>query len=144
MQHVAIMRKSWGLTQKIFDGTKVIESRWYLHKYAPWGKIAPDDTIFFKDSGNPITLRANVKKVLSFEDLTPQKVQELLKRYGKEDGIEEKDIPEFYERFKNKNYCLLIYLKNVQKVKPFEINKKGFGAMAAWICIQSIEEIKKK
>lgn len=29
MEHVAIMRKSWGLTDKILSGQKKIESRWY-------------------------------------------------------------------------------------------------------------------
>lgn len=29
MEHVAIMKKSWGLTRKILSGEKTIESRWY-------------------------------------------------------------------------------------------------------------------
>jgi ASC-1-like (ASCH) protein len=142
MHHIAIMKKSWKLTEKILDGRKTIESRWYLHKYAPWNKISTNDTIYFKDSGSPVTLKANVKNVLQFENLTPSKVRELLHTYGKEDGIEEKDITEYYERFKNKKYCLLIYLKSVQKVKPFHIDKTGFGAMAAWITTRYINELR--
>src|SRR5258706_9816189 len=49
--HIAIMRSSWMLTSKILANTKKIESRWYLHKYAPWGRIAAGDIIYFKDSG---------------------------------------------------------------------------------------------
>ncbi len=140
--HIAIMRSSWMLTSKILANTKKIESRWYLHKYAPWGRIAAGDIIYFKDSGAPVKLKANVNKVLTFENLTPEKVQELLNTYGKEDGIEEKDIPVFYERFKNKKYCLLIYLTDVREVEPFGIDKKGFGAMAAWITVDNIEQIR--
>jgi len=33
MEHVAIMRKAWGLTDKILSGQKKIESRWYSVKY---------------------------------------------------------------------------------------------------------------
>ena len=38
MDHVAIMKKSWGLIPKILDGRKKIESRWGIHKCSPWGK----------------------------------------------------------------------------------------------------------
>ena len=39
MEHLAIMRKSWNLTNKILTGEKKIESRWYKNKYVPWNKI---------------------------------------------------------------------------------------------------------
>jgi ASC-1-like (ASCH) protein len=142
MHHIAIMKKSWNLTEKILDGRKTIESRWYLKKYAPWNRISRDDTIYFKDSGSKVTLKADVKKILQFENLTPLKVKGLLYKYGKEDGIKKSDITEYYERFKDKKYCLLIFLKNVQKVTPFEINKKGFGAMSAWISVENVQRIK--
>lgn len=141
MDHIAIMSKSWHLLEKVANGTKTIESRWYMYKYAPWGKIAPGNIIYFKNSGEPVTIKATAHKVLSFENLTSGRVAELLHRYGKEDGIEEKDLPLFYERFKNKRYCLLIFLKDVREVEPFQINKKGFGAMAAWITVENISQI---
>ncbi len=139
--HVAIMKKSWGLIPKILCGQKKIESRWYLNRSRPWGKIWPSDTIYFKNSGEPVTLKAFVEKVLSFDNLTPEKVKELLAKYGHDDGIENTDA--FYELFKDKKYCLLIYLRNPIKVEPFEINKTGFGNMAAWITVDSIDIIKK-
>ncbi|MDO8559127.1 MAG: hypothetical protein Q7R84_02240 [bacterium] len=39
MEHLAIMKKSWGLTEKILSGQKKIESRWYLSKRSPWDTI---------------------------------------------------------------------------------------------------------
>ncbi|HEX9133147.1 MAG TPA: hypothetical protein VF844_12710 [Ktedonobacteraceae bacterium] len=142
MDHIAIMQKSWGLTGKIAAGQKTIESRWYNIKYAPWGRISPGDTIHFKNSGEPITIQAEVEKVLYFSDLTPEKVQIILERYGKDIGIEEPDIPKFLARFKRKRYCILIYLKHAQCIQPFEINKQGFGTMSSWICVEHISKIK--
>jgi len=52
------------------------------------------------------------------------------------------DVPRYLDLFKNKKYCILIYLKNPEKVEPFEINKAGFGAMSAWITIPSVDSIK--
>lgn len=142
MDHVAIMKKSWGLTEKILNGEKVIESRWYLSKRAPWNKINSDDTIYFKDSGSLITLKAKVDHFLCFSNLTPIKVQEILLQYGKDDGILDKDFNKFYEIFKNRKYCILIFLKEITKIEPFNINKSGFGAMSAWITVNDINSIK--
>ncbi len=143
MDHLAIMKKSWGLTEKILNGQKKIESRWYSTRRAPWDKIKAGETIYFKDSGEPVTIKARVAKVLQFADLTPKKVKKILDKYGRDDGIEKEKIPEFFARFKNKKYCLLIFLKNPIKIKPFEIDKTGFGAMSAWITIDDIKKIKK-
>lgn len=143
MDHIAIMRKSWGLTEKILDGRKKIESRWYSVKYKPWDNIKKGETIYFKNSGEPVRLEAKVGKILQFTDLTPKKVKEILDKYGKDDGIEKEKIPEFYKRFKNKKYCILIFLKNPEEIRPFDIDKSGFGAMSAWITISSISMIRK-
>lgn len=143
MEHVAIMRKSWGLTQKIMNGQKKIESRWYSVKYRPWDGIKKGEKIYFKDSGEPVRLKAKVSEVKQFSDLTPNRVKEILDEYGEDDGIEKGKIPEFFERFKDKKYCMLIFLKNPHKIKPFEINKKGFGMMSAWITVGNISKIKK-
>lgn len=143
MDHVAIMKKSWGLLPKILNGKKKIESRWYSLKAAPWGRIKNGDAIYFKNSGEPITVKARVGRIIGHSGLTPEKVRQILHDYGQDDGIEAKDVPQFYNRFKDKRYCLLIFLKNPQKIKPFSINKQGFGAMAAWICVGDISEIKK-
>jgi len=142
MQHLAIMQKSWGLLPKIVSGGKTIESRWYLNKSAPWGKVKVGDTIYFKNSGESVATRATVNHVLQFADLTPTKVQSLLDEYGGADGIEPKDIPTYYERFKDKRYCILIFLRHVQLVEPFNIDKSGFGAQAAWVTASSIEALR--
>ena len=142
MEHLAIMRKSWGLTKKILSGEKKIESRWYKSKYPPWGKIRSGEIVYFKDSGEPVSIKAEVKKVLQFSDLTHDKIQKILNEYGKEDGITIEEIPKFFEVFKDKRYCMLIFLKNPQKIEPFKVDKKGFGIMSAWIAIDSIEKIK--
>jgi len=142
MDHIAIMQKSWGFTEKIATRQKTIESRWYHIKYAPWGKISPGDTIYFKNTGEPITIQAVIDKVRYFSDLTPVGVQTILNEYGKDIGIEEPDIPTFFEKFKHKRHCILIYLKHVQRIPPFKVNKQGFGTMSSWICVEHISTIK--
>lgn len=140
--HLAIMRKSWGLLEKIRNGEKTIESRWYENRKAPWGRINKGDIVWFKNSGEKVTLKAEVTKVEEYSALDSVKVKELLERYGKADGIGE-EIEQYAERFKNKKYALFVYLSKVVEVKPFNIDKSGFGAMSAWLIISDINEIKK-
>lgn len=142
MQHVAILNKSWGMLPKIVSGEKTIESRWYLNRAVPWGRVSARDTVYFKNSGEPVTVRAKVEKVLSFEDLSPEKVKEILDRWGRAIGIEDRQIYEYYEIFKAKKYCLLIFLKQAQEIELFNIDKTGFGTQAAWLSVDSIDQIK--
>ncbi len=142
MEHLAIMKKSWGFTQKILSGEKKIESRWYKTTYPPWNKIRKGEFVYFKNSGEPVSLKAEVDRIIQFSSLTPEKVKHILDRYGKEDGINRRRVPEFFELFKDKKYCILVFLKNPEEIEPFEINKGGFGLMASWITVNNITEIK--
>jgi len=65
-----------------------------------------------------------------------------LNKYGKANGIGKDKFGGFFKIFKNKKYCILIFLKNTKKIKPFEIDKKGFGAMSAWLTVNNINKIK--
>lgn len=129
MVHVAYMKKSWEMIPKILAGEKTIESRWYKTKRMPWGKIRPGDTIYFKNSGEPVTAKAKVAKVLQFSDLSVGKIREILEKYGLEVGVDSS----FFETVKDKKYCLLIFITNTRKIRPFSVSKKGFGAMTAWL-----------
>ncbi len=141
MDHLAILKKSRKLLQKIASGEKTIESRWYKFKRDPWNKIKKGETIYFKDSGDPVTFKAEVEKVLQFEDLTLETVKEILRKYGKAIGFTGKID---YSEYADKKYCILLFLKNVQEIKPFQIDKTGYGLMNAWICVGDINNIVRK
>lgn len=142
MDHIAIMQKSWGFTEKIAAGQKTIESRWYKVKYTPWGRISPGDCIYFKNSGEPITIQATISRVINVSDLTPEKVHTILEDYRKELGLYEPDIQRFFEMFKYKRYCILMYLKDAHHIQPIEINKQGFGTRSSWISVENIAKMK--
>jgi ASC-1-like (ASCH) protein len=141
MDHVAIMKKSWGFIDKILAGEKTIESRWSASRRKPWGAVQQGDIIYFKNSGEPVAAKACVERVIQLSALTPASVKKILKKYGQKDGITSREIPLFFEKFKHAKYCVLVFLKNSARVRPFTINKKGFGAMAAWITVSSISTI---
>jgi ASC-1-like (ASCH) protein len=140
MQHVAIMKKSWQMIPKILSGKKTIESRWYQTKRAPWNTIAVGDQIYFKNSGEPVTVEAKVLKVLQFELHSKQDATKIISKYGKDICLVNTDINSWDKIHK---YCILIFLGKAKAIpKPFEINKTGFGAPTTWLSVPNIETIK--
>lgn len=144
MDHVAIMKKSWKLIPKILDGRKKIESRWGINKCAPWGKVKVGDRVYFKNSGEPVTCVSQVLKIKEFENLNLQKIREIFNKYGGDAGISADNIENIVKWAEKKRYCTLIYLKKSKKVKPFDIDKSGFGSGCAWITVKDIDLIKKE
>ncbi|MBP8961055.1 hypothetical protein KBG31_02425 [Patescibacteria group bacterium] len=142
MIHIAIMKKDWGLIQKILSGEKTIETRWYKHKAKPWDCIKKGETIYFKDSGSPVTVKAKVSQVEQYEDLDEEKTREILAKYSQKDLGTSNISSEILEYINGKKYAIIVHLINPQKIKPFNIDKRGFGAMSAWLCVTS-EELKK-
>lgn len=144
MDHVAILKKSWGLSKKILSGEKTIESRWYKTKYVPWDKIKPGDNVYFKDSGEPVSIRVRVTKVLQFGNLNSKKTRQILRKYAKSNLGIGHIMPQIKRYVYGKNYCVLIFFDSVKKIRPFHVIRRGFGLRAAWITIGDIESIKKE
>jgi len=149
MDHIAILNPKWGLLPKILSGEKTIESRWYVNRVSPYKEFFENPNpkkhkIYFKDSGKPITAVSGLKKIEIYDSLTPIKIKEVLNKYYKEIGFGKNRIDSIANEYKNKNYCILLYLDNPRRIEAFDINKKGFGSACAWMSLDDINKIKKK
>lgn len=142
MQHIAIMKPAWKLLPKILSGEKTVESRWYKTRRTPWGKIKKGDTLFFKDSGKPVSVKSTVTKVEQFEINSNRQALEIMQKYALSDLGTDKLSPEIKDYIKNKNYAIFIHFNRTKRVKAFEIDKNGFGMQSAWICVENINSIK--
>lgn len=138
MHHVAIMRKSWGLIPKIISGEKTIESRWYTTKRAPWDKIHTGDTVFFKNSGEPIQASARVRDVLQFSFDDIHAIEKVVHTYAREICLPNTEVRTWPAI---PRYGILIYLERPCVLEPFSITKKGFGGPTAWITVSDISSI---
>lgn len=140
MDHLAILKKQLHLLHKILAGEKIIESRWYKTKKIPFNRIKEGDTVYFKESGGHVSVKAIVQKVIQYEDLTETKIHNILHIYEKELGIK---ANEYINNVKDKKYGILIFLENVEELTPFKIDKKGFGSQSSWITVETIAEIQR-
>lgn len=136
MEHLAILKGKW--LSKILSGKKTIESRWYKSKKAPFGMIKKGEVVYLKGCGKPVTAKATVQNALFFGSLDEEKTKKILRDYGENIGAKEEDC----KLFAGKSFCTLIFLENVKMVKPFFIDKKGYGNMAAWITTKNVEKLK--
>ncbi len=134
------MSKKGKLLDRILEGTKTIESRWYVSRRAPWDRIHAGDVVYFKNSGEAVVAKATVGHVLQFPDLTPSLTKKIIKEYGNK--ITDADLRAFSKSVQHKRYCILLFLKHPTMVKPFAINKKGFGMASAWLTVQNIKSIR--
>lgn len=141
MDHVAILDKKRKLLAKIISSEKTIESRWYKAKVTPWDRIKKGETIYFKESGDPVSVKATVSEVLQFY-LPRVDVRELVEKYAKAICFTTTDMGKLVDWCSARKYCILMRLADVQQIEPFDINKKGFGMMAAWITVEEISKIK--
>ncbi len=139
MHHVAIMSKKGKLQERILCGKKTIESRWYKTRRLPWDSVKKGDLIYFKDSGEPVTSRAIVVRVIQFEDLDHAVTKKIIAKYGSK--ISNVELSSFFNSVKTKKYCILMVIKDPTRVKPFNINKEGFGMPTAWLTVLNIKSI---
>lgn len=130
------MHKKWRLTEKILTGEKTVELRWYKHKYAPWNKLRIGDTIYFKDSGEPVTIRAEISDFKQFEIKSDLDREKVLSKYLFADTGTNIINSEIEKYTLNKSYCIAVSFINAKRIEPFQIDKTGFGAMTSWICLE--------
>lgn len=139
IHHVAIMNKKLGLISKVLSGEKKIESRWYQTRRAPWDKINIGDIIWFKESGGLIKAKAKVEKVKQFRFENDQQVQKIINKYGKRICLDTWMDLKKWKRVPR--YCILMWLCKVKDVKPFNIDKRGFGKSTAWMYNIDLENV---
>ncbi len=150
MHHIAILKKSCvrkgdNLLTDILTGIKTIESRWYINKVAPWNQIEIGDDVYFKESGSPIRAKAKVSYVIQYDDLDSSTISRIISTYGSKiaPSSTQKELDTWSLGLNKKRYCILIFLTEIEKVEPFEIDKTGFGSACAWMVTSNIDKITK-
>lgn len=122
MEHLAIVSK--GTIENICSGIKTIESRFSIHRIAPFYKASAGEPVYLKESGRDITAVFEIEKVLYFEHLTPEKIEEIRENYGGSIHAE----PSFWEEKKTSNYATLLFIRHPREISPIKIYKRDKSA----------------
>ena len=83
---------------------------------------------YFKETGKDVTATARVKAVKYYE-LTPEIVEDIRKKYGKQIGT---DKFADWQSTLHKKYCTLIWIEKVTKILPVSVPRSNG---AGWIVV---------
>ncbi len=80
---------------------------------------------------------------MQFYEPTPTLVRDIYQKYGEAIGVSKEKHTKWAKDkiVNNKRYCILMFLTNPRKVRPFDINKTSFCNVAAWLCTQNIKDV---
>ena len=107
--HVAILKRQY--LNLILSGRKKMECRLTRINCPPFGQIAVGDKILLKESGGPVWACAIARKIWFFENLNPDRVKNIRKRFNHR--IQADDA--FWNAKENARYATLISLKEIKK-----------------------------
>jgi len=124
--HLVILKKPY--LEAVVDGRKSIESRFTKTKRAPFGQISVGDKLLLKLSSGPVCARAVVGDFETFENLNPEKIDEIKRKYNHHIlGTDE-----YWESRADCRFGVLVWLKDIKTIKARKINKKDWRA---WVIL---------
>lgn len=121
--HLAVMNEPF--LKYVFEGKKTIESRFSLHKIAPYQKVQPGDAVFMK--AGPVVGRFTVAWVKYF-DLSEYPIEKLRQEY--DDAI--CGDADFWKAKSTKRYVTLMGIQDVNRLPPMQIEKRD---RRAWVSL---------
>lgn len=129
MKHLAIFKGD--TSNKILQGVKLIESRFSKVKSAPFGAISVGDLVYIKPSGKDIIGQFRVKKVITFEGLNSDDLEEIKNQYGKEIASDE----DFWRAHLGAKYGTLIFIGETSPflTAPIKFAKKD---LRGWVVLK--------
>lgn len=121
--HIAVMAEPF--LSYIFTGRKTVESRFSIHRIAPYNRIKPGDIVLLK-AGDIIG--CFTADWVEFYSLAEQPLEDIAARYG--DAIGGDD--DFWIQKSSKQYATLIGIRGVRHLPPLHITKTD---RRAWLTL---------
>ncbi len=118
MKHHLMIIKPHFLAQ-ILSGRKRTECRLAKFRIPPFKKVAAGDILWIKPSSRPIAARAVVRRVSFHDQVTPQILRDIRKKYGQTIAAEDS----FYDDHASANFATLIQLADVCEIEPIPVVK---------------------
>ncbi|GJQ61272.1 MAG: hypothetical protein SCALA702_03250 [Melioribacteraceae bacterium] len=138
--HVVYLDASTKEYDKIVDGVKTAILRGAMGRKMPYGRVFPDDELFFilNNGEGLVTAKAKVKSVFNSPKLSQEESIQILEENSVKLNLE----PKQFNRFKGKRYLVVVEITNPEILTPFSIDKSKFGNMDDWLPVGNIETVK--
>ncbi len=128
IKHLAIFKGEGA--DLILSGTKTVESRFSKKKSVPFLQISAGDLVYIKPSGKDIIGQFRVKKVIFYDGLGVEDIEEIREKYGSKLTVDES----YWKGKENAKYGTLIFIGEVDPfiTSPIKIPKKD---LRGWVVL---------
>lgn len=127
-KHLAIFKGDGA--EKILSGQKKIESRFSRSRISPFGAISAGDLVYIKPSGEEIIGQFRVKKVIFYDGLNDQDLEDIKKTFGGPIG----QGNDYWKAKKGCKYGTLIFIGDSNRfiTAPLKYPKKD---LRGWVVL---------
>lgn len=138
--HVVFLDTAAKELDKIIAGNKTAILRGAMGRKMPYGRVFPDDTLYFIQNNGEALVRAKatVKAVFNSPKLSQEGSSKMLEENSDKLNLE----PKQFNRFKGKRYLVVVEISNPEILSPFPVDKSNYGNMDDWLPVGNIENVK--
>jgi hypothetical protein len=140
MDHVVYLDFKAKEMVSFLEGTKKMVIRGATGRKLPYGRVNEGDVLYFinNNAEGVIKSKGIVDFVLNSVKMTKDESIALVEQYQSELTLTNVQI----KRWAGKRYLVLIRVKDVTSVEPFEIDKSDYGNMDDWLLVEDIERVR--
>lgn len=141
MDHVVYLDAKADEMKNLLEGRKSMIVRGATGRKLPYGRVNEGDFLYFINNNGEgkIKARGVVSDVVNSEKMVEKESMDLLKSNQVRLHLSD----EQFARWGGKRYLVLVGVKEVEEVKPFEIDKSDYGNMDDWIVVEEIKNVRK-
>jgi hypothetical protein len=139
MDHVVYVDARENELDKLLDGRKKMIIRGATGRKLPYGRVNKDDVLYFinNDGSGLIKAKGVVESVYNSDKMSKDESIKLVKMNQDKLKLSENQ----FKRWGGKRYIVLIEVRDIELVTPFEIDRSNFGNMDDWLFIQNINRV---
>jgi len=140
MDHVVYLDSNAEELDLLLSKNKTMIIRGAAGRKVPYGRVNPDDTLYFINNNGEglVHAMAKVKGVFNSEKLTKEESAHLIDRHQEKLLLTKKQ----YDRWAGKRYLVLIEIFELKRIKPFRIDRSDYGNMDDWLPVEQIEVVR--
>ena len=140
MDHVVYVDEKAEELPAILSGAKTMIIRGATGGKIPHRRVNPDDVLYLieNDGTGQIRAKAQVVSVFNSEKVTKDGSISLVEEHQDKLNLTSAQS----QWWAGKRYLVLIVIRAAKKVKPFKIDRSGYGNMDDWLPVGNIGKVK--
>lgn len=140
MDHVVYLDAKAKELDKLLGGEKTMIIRGAAGRKLPYGRVHKDDVLYLieNDGSGQVKAKAIVKSVFNSEKMAKEESIKLVENNQGQLQLTSTQL----KRWAGKRYLVLIGIRDIKEVEPFQIDKSNYGNMDDWLPVEDIDQVK--